>query len=541
MARVSRKKKSKTDGIRVLSSTWYYTALYLRLSNEEIENGFTAKIKNQEELLLDFISNKPEHQLVDIYCDNGYTGTNFDRPQWQRLMADVRSGKVNCIIVKDLSRLGRNYIEAGEYLEKVFPFLGVRFIALSDQYDSAGPDKGNEEMLLPLKNIINASYAKDLSEKISSARSMQRSRGEFTGSRVPYGYIRDGKQKGKFLIDNENAKNVNLIFDLIANGFSYSEVARKLNQLNIPSPRGGLWGYQSIKVITSNEVYLGKMVQGKSCITDREIVSIDNAHEPIIKKEVFDKVIKQKEKLSFQRSPTKHDHLYLFEGLLIAANSGKRLYRTYYTKKKGNEIVKAYRSPKTYDVNGVPYKLIMIREETLIETVKKVILHYLKLLNVIESFLKQENIIQYHKQRRNRLEKEIHGKKKGLERRKEILAGAYMDMVEGLIDHDEYKKYSTKYHQDIVQIEREILEIEKKAEAYKRNIDLENPFIVWLKDFAQTETVSKELLHMLIEKIIVLDSKEIDIHFTFADEFLNLQEIVKEDNGENKENNSLIS
>lgn len=186
MARVSRKNVKEQKFSLAVEQYAFLTALYVRLSMEEQEGDLTEKIRNQRELLLEYVREKPEFQLVDIYCDNGCTGTNFDRPQWQRLMEDAKAGKVNCIIVKDLSRLGRNYIEAGNYLEKIFPFMGVRFIAISDGYDSENLKPEDTGLLLPLKNIINASYAKDLSQKVSSARHVQRGRGEFTGSVVCY-------------------------------------------------------------------------------------------------------------------------------------------------------------------------------------------------------------------------------------------------------------------------------------------------------------------------------------------------------------------
>ena len=241
MARISRKSMNKQKRSPITVQYIFDTALYVRLSLEEQEEDSTEKIKNQRELLLQYIAERPEHQLVDIYCDNGCTGTNFDRPEWQRLMEDAKAGKINCIIVKDLSRLGRNYIEAGNYLEKVFPFMGIRFIAISDGYDSENLKPEDTGLLLPLKNIINASYAKDLSKKVSSARHVQRGRGEFTGSVVPFGYKRDKQRKGRFVVDAKEAEVVRKIFKMFGEGESYTGVAKELNRLQVPSPKGKIW------------------------------------------------------------------------------------------------------------------------------------------------------------------------------------------------------------------------------------------------------------------------------------------------------------
>lgn len=539
MARVTRKKKRKEEKQQFSFSAWYLTALYVRLSNEEMEQDETEKIKNQKALLLDYISNKPQYQLVDVYCDNGCTGTNFDRPQWQRLMGDVRAGKVNCIIVKDLSRLGRNYIEAGEYIEKIFPFLGVRFIAVSDSYDSDEAKTQNTDMAVPLKNIINASYAKDLSGKISSARHIQRSRGEFTGSCVPFGYQRDEKMKGKLVIEESAAAVVKMIFSLVATGHSYSETARILNSKQVPSPRGKLWNYQSIKIITCNEVYIGNMVQGKMCATGSDVVRVNQAHEAIIEKEVFEQVRRQREKISFKRSPKEKEEMYLFQGLLVAKNSQKILSRVHYTKQSGE--VKAYRSPKTLNEKGEPYKMVMIREETLITTLRTIIFSYLEILNVMENFLKQENIRKFHQNRIKQVESALQGKRNGLDRRKNLLMDCYSDMAEGFIAPEDYKRYSETYRKDISRMEKEIKDEEKNLEIYQRTIALKNPYIAVLKDFGKNEKVTRELLELLVKKIVVISSKEVEVHFTFEDEFQRLQTIVKGEADGSEKNNSSVS
>lgn len=537
MARISRKSVRRTskdipslDGISRSSSHTQYaflTALYVRLSMEEQEGDLTEKIRNQRELLLEYIREKPEFQLVDIYCDNGCTGTNFDRPQWQRLMEDAKTGKVNCIIVKDLSRLGRNYIEAGNYLEKIFPFIGIRFIAISDGYDSENLKLEDTGLLLPLKNIINASYAKDLSQKISSARHVQRSRGEFTGSVVPFGYKKDQQRKGRFVVNEDEAIVVRQIFKLFGEGESYSEIARKLNRLRIPSPQGKVWRYQSIRGIIANEVYLGRMTQGKRCSRDTDVVTVENTHDAIITEDLFEKVQSQRKKISFHRgngeSPKVVDEeIYLFQGMLKAANSGLTLCKTCYRKQAGQVLVKAYRSPKAFDKEGNPYKLVMIREEVLLSIVKKVLFQYISVLEDTRMALSQETVQASCQRKIGRMERELQALYKEVTRKKELLSDSYQDLADGILEALDYKRIQKQYKEDVVRLEQRIREREKEITDYRQLVKLENPYIAVLMKFGKSQEITRELLSLLVSEIVVISSKEIQITFSFEDEFRSL-------------------
>ncbi len=544
MARVSRKSVRRTskdipslDGMPRSSKSHtqyaFLTALYVRLSMEEQEGDLTEKIRNQRELLLEYIREKTEFQLVDIYCDNGCTGTNFDRPQWQRLMEDAKTGKVNCIIVKDLSRLGRNYIEAGNYLEKVFPFMGVRFIAISDGYDSENLKPEDTGLLLPLKNIINASYAKDLSKKISSARHVQRGRGEFTGSVVPFGYKKDHQRKGKFVVNEDEAAVVRQIFRLFGEGGSYSEIARELNRLRIPSPQGKLWRYQSIRGIIANEVYLGRMIQGKRCSREPDVVTVENTHDAIITEDLFEKAQSQREKISFHREKSERrkaveEEKYLFQGMLKAANSGLTLCKTCYRKQAGQVLVKAYRSPKAFDKEGNPYKLVMIREEVLLSIVKKVLFQYISVLEDTRMVLSQEAIQESCQSKIRRMERDLQTLYKEVTRKKELLSDSYQDLADGILEALDYKRIQKQYKEDVVRLEQRIRESEKEITDYRQLVKLENPYIAVLMKFGKSQEITRELLSLLVSEIVVISSREIQIVFSFEDEFHSLCTVVEE-------------
>ncbi len=538
MARVSRKSVTRTskdipslDGMPRSSKSHtqyaFLTALYVRLSMEEQEGDLTEKIRNQRELLLEYVREKPEFQLVDIYCDNGCTGTNFDRPQWQRLMEDVKAGKVNCIIVKDLSRLGRNYIEAGNYLEKVFPFIGVRFIAISDGYDSENLKQEDTGLFLPLKNIINASYAKDLSQKVSSARHVQRGRGEFTGSIVPFGYKKDQQRKGRFVVNEDEAAVVRQIFRMFGEGGSYSEIARELNRLRIPSPQGKLWRYQSIRRIIANEVYLGRMIQGKRCSREPDVVTVENTHDAIITEDLFEKAQSQREKISFhkengERQKAAGEEIYPFQGMLKAANSGLTLCKTCYRKQAGQVLVKAYRSPKALDKEGNPYKLVMIREEVLLSIVKKVLFQYISVLEDTRMVLSQEAIQESCQSKIRRMERDLQTLYKEVTRKKELLSDSYQDLADGILEALDYKRIQKQYKEDVVRLEQRIREREKGLMDYRQLVKLENPYIAVLMEFGKSQEITRELLSLLVSEIVVISSREIQIVFSFEDEFRSL-------------------
>lgn len=537
MARVSRKSIKEQKSLLAVEQYAFLTALYVRLSLEEQEGDLTEKIRNQRELLLEYIREKPEFQLVDIYCDNGCSGTNFDRPQWQRLMEDAKAGQVNCIIVKDLSRLGRNYIEAGNYLEKVFPFMGVRFIAISDGYDSENLKPEDTGLLLPLKNIINASYAKDLSQKVSSARHVQRGRGEFTGSVVPFGYKKDQQRKGRFVVNENEAAVVRQIFRMFGEGESYSEIARELNRLRIPSPQGKLWRYQSIRGIIANEVYLGKMIQGKRCSREPDVVTVENTHDAIITEDLFEKAQSQREKISFHRENDKSpkavdEEIYLFQGMLKAANSGLTLCKTCYRKQAGQVLVKAYRSPKAFDKEGNPYKLVMIREEVLLSIVKKVLFQYISVLEDTRMVLSQEAIQESCQRKIRSMERELQALYKEVTRKKELLSDSYQDLADGILEALDYKRIQKQYKEDVVRLEQRIREREKEITDYRQLVKLENPYIAVLMKFGKSQEITRELLSLLVSEIVVISSREIQIVFSFEDEFRSLCTVVEEESCE---------
>lgn len=313
-------------------------AVYLRLSKEDNESIESNSIVNQRELVEQYISSKSDLELVDYYIDDGYSGTNFNRPGFERLLQDMKNKKINCIIVKDLSRFARNHIEADMYFENIFPVLNIRFISVIENIDSFENPDSMDNLIVPFKNLLNDAYAKDISKKVKSALTAKRLNGEFIGTSATYGYIKNPKDKHKLIIDEEASKHVVQIFNGIIEGKTVSEIANELNKNNILTPAAykrknepesnnietdKRWNAKMINKMLKDRIYVGDLIQGKKkvenyrshkLITTKkdEWIIIQNNHESIISKDKFDKVQEIIEKNKCARSNEEKDLFYRF-------------------------------------------------------------------------------------------------------------------------------------------------------------------------------------------------------------------------------------
>ncbi len=318
MPRISRKTAIlKTETISVIPRRIYHAAAYIRLSAEEYKRSDNEEsIIMQQYMLERYIAEQSDMVLCGVYSDSGKSGTDFVRPGFERMMDGIRNQEIDCIVVKDLSRFGRNYVETGYYLEKIFPYLGIRFVAINDQYDTEKEKEGNE-LVISLKNVMNDLYAKDISQKIHSALSIKRKNGEFLGVFPPYGYLRSPEDKHKLVIDPDAAPVVREIFQWRLLGDGISQIAGRLNDRGLASPSlyhyqkghkkkkpegtAAIWQAQIIKCITTNPVYAGHMVQGKTKkslyegiprtkVSSEDWIVVKNTHEALVSQEVFDRI-----------------------------------------------------------------------------------------------------------------------------------------------------------------------------------------------------------------------------------------------------------
>jgi DNA invertase Pin-like site-specific DNA recombinase len=310
MPRTSRKGNAKQTATTPAARVWN-TAIYARLSVEDGGNKGSDTLETQLSLLNAYVNEKEHLSLFDTYIDNGESGRDFDRPAWSRLMDDIRAGLVDCVCVKDLSRFGRNYIETCEFLEKIFPFMGVRFISANDGYDSEVGGKHSEGLIIALKNLMHDRFLKDVSHKVGQAFQAKKERGEYTGGFAPFGYKLSPNEKGKLVIDEESAPIIKDIFRWRAEGMGLRGICRRLNEMGIPT--GGnlhkkmrentgdstepksLWWTASVSKLIQSRVYLGHLETGKTRQTLGKLTYIprsewhitENAHEAIVSEDVW--------------------------------------------------------------------------------------------------------------------------------------------------------------------------------------------------------------------------------------------------------------
>ncbi len=337
----------------------FKAAIYVRLSKEDgdvTDAGKTESnsISNQRELIKDFLKDKNDIEVVSERVDDGFSGVNFERPAFQAMLTDIRNGIVDCVVVKDLSRFGRNYIDSGRYIEQIFPMLGVRFIAVNDNYDSLNHSSQTDGILIPFKNLVNDAYCRDISVKIRSHLEVKRKNGEFIGAFTVYGYKKDPKQKNHLVVDEYAAGIVQNIFRWKISGLSQQTIADRLNAQGVLSPaeykkscgskykpmfqtsEKALWSTIAVDRILKNEVYTGCLIQGKVTTPNYKVkktvqkdksewIRIEDTHEPIISRDMFTLV---QELLGCDmRIPPNMDKVYLFSGLIFCADCGNPMTR----------------------------------------------------------------------------------------------------------------------------------------------------------------------------------------------------------------------
>ena len=423
MARTKRKTKPVIPATEAPAQAQkqYRAAAYARLSVEDSGKPGADTIEGQKNLLLRFIENDPTLTLYGLFCDNGQTGTDFQRPEFEKLMEAVKRGEVDCIVVKDLSRFGRNYKETGNYLERIFPFLGVRFIAVNDGFDTLTAQRGADGYLVPLKNLINEVYSKDISKKSGSALAAKQKNGDFIGAWAPYGYCKCPDDPHKLEPDEATAPVVRQIFRWRAEGVSITQIARRLNDRGVPSPsaylyntgvcktekyNGVIWYIQTVKNILSRQVYIGHMVQGtkrQSFYENRgqymkpkeEWIIVENAHEPLIDRETFDKVqeLARRKNAEYFENLGRFTHLKttenILKGLIYCADCKRPLVRYKNVSHEKKLWYTFICQTHTNDIASCPKK--NIREDVLISMLLQAIQTQIALAVNMEALIRRVN------------------------------------------------------------------------------------------------------------------------------------------------------
>ncbi len=547
MARKSRKEHSSERSTQS-KSVVYNTAIYARLSKED--NGIDGlSIENQLEMLIAFLKNQPSLSLVDTFIDNGETGTNFERPAFSRMINMVKKGEINCIVVKDLSRFGRNYLKSGNYLERIFPYLGVRFISVSDGFDSADSNS-NQDLLVSLKSILNDNYAKDISKKVATALDIKKKSGRFMGKIPPYGYIRSESDRHKLEIHEARAATVKRIFAMKLMGLGVTTIARKLNDESIPSQmklrfsegfsdgkEASLWHGSSVLGVLENRYYLGQTVERKvSCrlceggvkqvLSKEDWSIIPNTHDSIISDEDFFKVqsILENSRKINHPSEKKQSHRRrtenVFSGLFECDTCGSKLQRNSGYYKETGELIRHYFYCPVKYLKGGACSEKSVNEEIVKEVVINALRFQTELLVELEEIVSEYVNSQTRIDEMNKLEAKLRLLKatyaKAVNTRNEL----YEDFKEGLLSESGYLFAKDEYTERLNTTKTEITDTEKKLSDIK-TIPIEN--LRWVREcleFRGSQNLTAKLIRKLIKKIVVKDGV-FQVHFDYKSELDN--------------------
>ena len=518
----------------------YLCGSYVRLSQDDGDKEESNSIVNQKNLIRDFMHKHPEFTLVKEYADDGYSGVNFDRPAFQEMMDDVKAGRINCIIVKDLSRFGRNYIETGKYLEQVFPFLGVRFIAINDNVDTGRSQTDAEQFVLPFKNLFNDSYCKDISTKVRSQMAIKRKNGDFVGSFACYGYMKDPADHNRLIIDPEAAEIVRSIFTWKIQGLSAERIADKLNSQGIACPmeykRGqGLkvstnfrtndrakWSPVTVLRILKNEVYVGVTTQGKVTTPSYKIKRlvekpesewdrVEGTHEAIITQDIFDAV--QALMLRDTRISPNKEKVYLFSGFLCCAdcklNMTRRIRRY---KDKGY----AYYSCAGYR-RGSGCTSHIISEKLLYDAVLAAIQQQFKLVLEMERLLKYAQELPDDPNSLHRFEVQLAKLDDEIRHNQDMKLRLIENLNEGILSREEYLELSAIYDARIREGRLAVKNVEAERDGVK-DLPLESEWLTSFKKYPRIDALDRVLLAELVSMIEVHSDKQITIHFKYEDQ-----------------------
>ena len=517
----------------------FKAGLYARLSHEKEENIERGTIETQMELMKNYVKDHEDIVIEEEYYDASFTGTNFERPDFKRMLEDAKTGRINCIIVKDLSRLGRNYVEMGNYIERVFPFLNVRFIAVTDDFDSFRP---GTDLMMPLKNIVNEFYAKDISKKVSTAHRRKWTTDEYMCGFAPYGYLKSKTEKNRIVVDEATAGNVRLIYKLFLEGKGYTPIAKYLNEQGIMSPlmylkslgyqqnvkTNGVWTKTTVKSILTNQAYIGSAVHGKVVIekynniplhaTDpSEWVIVKNTYEPLVDKEPFEKAQERVKKISdayFAKEFTKHppNEKNLLKGKIVCGDCGKGMRLSPRTTKSyvyfcgtfsdGINPACSRHKIDQEDVNKAVFAQISNHMRCCIDA-----LRVIRELNARSSGLKKYDVY----------EKAITRQRRELEKVNRKFSELYGDYSEHLINESEYLTLKQQYLLKSEALKKEIDNLLVSQNLYSKNYKIDEDWENLINKYLKCRKLNKELADAFVDKVQVFEDGRISVNLVYDD------------------------
>jgi len=504
----------------------FNVGIYLRLSQEDEKHGQSESIGNQKDFITCYVIEQGWN-IVDVYIDDGFSGLNFDRPDFKRMVSDIEAGRINLVITKDLSRLGRDYIDTGYYLERYFPQKNVRYIAINDGIDTFAQN-GNNDMS-PFKAVINDMYAKDISNKVRTALHTKKLKGEFIGSVAPYGYKKDPNNKGKLIIEEETASIVKRIFSMFIAGDTKLGIANKLSSYGVPTPsqsknlkatqqrNKGVWSEVTITRILTNPTYIGNLTQNRGRKVNYKVDSrinlpyaewiiVENTHEPIISKEDFDMARRIMAKKNYVYKDNKPAHLLTGiakcgscgGSMTFAKESPTRTYLVCYTWRKHAKLglCTSHSMRESY------------AEQQIIETLRETATKHINKAKLLAGAQKDNSYV-------ISAQREIAELDRQLEQIKDIISNLYKDKVKGIVSELDYMEMSKKFNSERENLVNQVnglqTEIARHGEMNDNQTIIENA----LERFLSFENIDRQTLAILVNKIEICKDKKIKIHFNF--------------------------
>ncbi len=562
MARRSRKGTAASECKAVPSSgKIYQTAVYVRLSREDERKIESDTVENQIDFLKDHVEKDASLALVDTYVDRHVTGTKFDRPEFNRMMADIRAGRINCVVVKDLSRLGRNYLEAGDYIEKIFPFFGVRFVAVTDNYDSLASNVTEEGLVVPLKNLINEAYAKDVSKKICTTFEAMNKKGIFLATTAAYGYVKDPDDSHNLLVDEEVRDVVLRVYRERLEGASMAQIARSLNEDGIPAPsvywqnKGVIhkqkytnkWEGKQIRRILTNVVYVGDVEISKTYkayykgITKpvtrdkKDRYCVKDHHEAIIDRKTFEEVQKMAEKTVSEYKSTvgrndgvRNQKEDMLQGLLFCGHCRNKLnlYRKTVKLVNGYGYYSTYICKRSsYYGEADPKKNIKAEkmENMVLELIQKHISVYLDAREKLKELNRKPKAAAV----RGDLERRMQAADTRKGKVEEFIQNLYADFADGIFSEKEYLEMKSGYAEELVRLEEELKTLEAEKATYSDVYAGDGNMAETFAKYAGSAVLSKEMAAAFIRRIYCYENDRFEVEYTFTDElksFLGLVE-----------------
>ena len=521
----------------------YVADLYLRLSKEDGDKEESDSIVNQRTLLMDFVKSMPDIRINKVRIDDGYSGVDFNRPAFTEMIDDIKNGVVNCVIVKDFSRFGRNYIESGKYIQVLFPKTGIRFIAVNDSYDSAKEQSYTSNIIVPFKNMVNDAYCADISTKVRSHLEIKRKKGDFVGAFAVYGYSKAETNHNRLVVDDFAADVVRDIFVWKLNGMSALGIAERLNESGILSPMeykrykglrfatsfklntSAKWQANAVKRILTNEVYVGVMEQGKRQTPNYKVrkrmdipkeqwVRVENAHESIIDRTLFDTVqnlLKQD-----TRAASKNTNVRPLSGMIFCADCGAAMVHKTNTsngKKYGYYVCSAHRANKevcsTHIISTDGCETAVLAA---LQTHTASILDIEKVTQYAEGLAYSQGVIR-------KLTDRLKAKEEELRRNNEYRLSLYESYKDNVIPRDDFISFKANYDAKILAAETAIESIKSEIEKAVLDESQSHGWISVFKSYMDTKILTRKMVVELLEKVRVYEKSRIEVDFRYFNQY----------------------